>query len=334
MKRISSAVSVVCLLAAIGITSFAILTSRVGWPLALERLSHFQLQYWLVVLVLTGVTLCLRLFFTAGSQSKRLLLAMFFCCAVLSVQIITWYAIRLPIAEAANYKVLSANLLIRNTNAKRILDLVQQEQPDLALFMEVNDQMGKQLETLTAILPYSSNQQTPYRLGTVLYSKTPLTDIELPKFNTRSAVHVTAHTQINGQPISLVGIHPFPPVNPELFKDRNQAFAAVGKYVKTQSDPVILMGDFNTTMWSPYYRQLARQTGLKNTRSHFGILPTWPSKLSYIHLPKLNPLTKLFQIPIDHCLASSALKVVGMHTGPDVGSDHLPIVIDFQLDKD
>ena len=144
---------------------------------------------------------------------------------------------------------------------------------------------------------------------------------------------MTARVEINGKPMSIIGIHPFPPIRPELFIDRNQAFAAVSVYIKSQSDLVILTGDFNTSMWSPYYRQLARQTGLKNSRDGFGILPTWPSSLSYAKVPQLNALTRLVQIPLDHCLASPSLKVVGMRTGPDVGSDHLPIVVDFQLDS-
>ena len=326
MKRYSFVIASTCLLIGISITTLAMVTSYYGWPFQLEKLSHFQAQYFMAAIALTTITLCLK--------RSRFTLATIFLCAILSVQLISWYSIRLPSANTANYKVISANVWVDNTDASRTLDFVKKEQPDLALFMEVNDVMGQQLEeALTTILPYSSNQLTPYRLGTVLYSKTPLSNVQLQKFNTRSAVNMTAQVEALGKSISVVGIHPFPPVRPDMFADRNQAFAAVSEYVKAQSDPVILAGDFNTTMWSPYYRRLVRKTGLKNSRDGFGILPTWPSSLSYLRLPKLKALTRLVQIPIDHCLASRSLKVVGMHTGPNLGSDHLPIVVDFQLDN-
>lgn len=331
MKRYSSAAALTCSLLCFGITALAMVTSFYGWPFLLEVLSHFQVQYFLGAIALTLITLCLK--------RSRFTLATLFLSAILSAQLLTWYAIPLPLAQAAasdrpnTYKVVSANLWTRNTDAKRVLAFLQKEQPDLAILMEVNEVMSQQLAAaLATSLPYSSDQLTPYRLGTVLYSKTPLTDVQLQKFNTRSAANMTARTEVAGTPISVVAIHPFPPIRPELFADRNQAFAAVSEYVNQQFDPVILAGDFNSTMWSPYYRQLARKTGLKNSRDGFGILPTWPSKLDYLRLPRFNALTRLVQIPIDHCLASPSLKVVGMHTGPDLASDHLPIVVDFQLE--
>ena len=327
MKRYSSILATACLVIGVLITSIAIITSRFGWSIQLEKLAHFQVQYFLGAIALTIILLCLR--------KRRFALAMLFCCALLSVPIISWYSLKRPFVEMpANYRVISANVWKQNTNAEKVLAFVKAEDPDLALFMEVNDEMGKQLEALETILPYNSNQLTPYRLGTVLYSKTPLSEVQLQQFNTRSAVHISAHVEANGRSFSVVGIHPFPPINPELFVDRNRAFEAVSEYVKAQSDPVILMGDFNVTMWSPYYRQIARQSGLSNTRSGAGILPTWPATLSYLSLPDLGELTRLLQIPIDHCLVSSSLKVVGMHTGPDIGSDHLPIAIDLQMDRE
>ena len=47
--------------------------------------------------------------------------------------------------------------------------------------------------------------------------------------------------------------------------------------------------------------------------------PTWPT---------YNPL---LWIPIDHCLVSPEIIVTDRQIGPDVGSDHYPIVVDLQL---
>ena len=329
MKRYSFAIATICLILCACVTALAVLASLYGWSWSLEILSHFQAQYFMVAIALAIIALFFR--------ESRFFLATVFLCAVLSAQLVPWYSLG-PLTnnsptEAANYKVISANLWVHNTNPERVLKFVREEQPDLAVFMEINSAMEQQLETLNDILPYSSSRLTPYRLGTAIYSKTPLSNVQLQMFDTRSASNMTASVEAGGQTISVVAIHPFPPVSSELFLDRNRAFSAVGDYIKSQSNPVILAGDFNTTMWSPYYRRLARITGLKNSRYGFGILPTWPSDLAYLRLPQLNALTKLAQIPIDHCLASPSLKVVGMHTGPNVGSDHLPIAIDFQIDS-
>jgi endonuclease/exonuclease/phosphatase (EEP) superfamily protein YafD len=89
--------------------------------------------------------------------------------------------------------------------------------------------------------------------------------------------------------------------------------------VQALPTPKILVGDLNTSLWSPYYAHLIRQTGLDNARRGFGLLPTWPA---YMPWPFL-------MIPIDHCLVSPDIGVIKMRTGRNIGSDHLPIVVDM-----
>jgi endonuclease/exonuclease/phosphatase (EEP) superfamily protein YafD len=90
------------------------------------------------------------------------------------------------------------------------------------------------------------------------------------------------------------------------------------------------MGDLNITMWSPYYRRFVSKTGLWNTRQGSGILPTWrPVKIRFWRLP--SALSWLLALPIDHCLVSPAIAVPQIRPGPDVGSDHLPLIVDLRL---
>jgi endonuclease/exonuclease/phosphatase (EEP) superfamily protein YafD len=81
------------------------------------------------------------------------------------------------------------------------------------------------------------------------------------------------------------------------------------------------VGDFNTSLWSPYYAQLIRHTGLVNARQGFGLLPTWPAFLSVPFL----------MIPIDHCLVSPEIRVIRVRTGRTIASDHLPIIVDMGI---
>lgn len=90
-----------------------------------------------------------------------------------------------------------------------------------------------------------------------------------------------------------------------------------------------MVGDLNITMWSPYYKRFARQTGLRNARQGFGILPSWPTKETY---SQISPaLSLLLAIPIDHCLISPEIKVLNIRTGPNVGSDHRPVITDLLI---
>jgi endonuclease/exonuclease/phosphatase family metal-dependent hydrolase len=55
-------------------------------------------------------------------------------------------------------------------------------------------------------------------------------------------------------------------------------------------------------------------------------LASWPSA------SRVGWLSLLLGIPIDHCLVSSDIGVAGFAHGPDLGSDHLPIVVDLTLE--
>ncbi|MFS8120585.1 MAG: endonuclease/exonuclease/phosphatase family protein [Microcoleus sp.] len=80
-----------------------------------------------------------------------------------------------------------------------------------------------------------------------------------------------------------------------------------------------MIGDFTTTMWSPFYKNMVKTGKLHNARSGFGILPTWPTFMPPGY------------IPIDHFLVSKEIGVLNIHTGPKVGSDHLPLITDLVL---
>ncbi|MGD1931970.1 MAG: endonuclease/exonuclease/phosphatase family protein [Leptolyngbyaceae cyanobacterium] len=307
------------LLGIVALTAIAFFSSSYGWPIYLELLSHFQLQYWVlstISLVGIGLTRC-----------KIPALIGLTCVAALATQIIPWY---LPpsfvTANNGNFRILIVNINLNNTQFEDVLALARQEDPDLALFMEVTDTWRDRLDSLLTKLPYSSRETSPYNL---LYSRYPLSDVQLMPFGENSTPSVVGTVTVEGQTIALVGTHPLPPVKPYAFHSRNQQLYELGQYVQTVDAPKIVIGDLNITMWSPYYKQLMRNTGLQNARQGFGLLPSWPTKGTYRQIP--NWASLLFSIPIDHCLLSPDLTVDNVQIGPNVGSDHRPVIIDLRL---
>lgn len=80
---------------------------------------------------------------------------------------------------------------------------------------------------------------------------------------------------------------------------------------------LILTGDFNLTPWSRELRRLDRGLGLiRRDRA----VPTWPAQLFGRDWP-------LPILPIDHIYAGSGWATVKVERGPNVGSDHYPLIV-------
>ncbi|MEM1309003.1 MAG: endonuclease/exonuclease/phosphatase family protein [Cyanobacteria bacterium P01_D01_bin.71] len=322
-SRFVQAVAWFLLLGVVGITAIALLSSRYGWPIYLELLSHFQRQYWLLsVVALAAIAL---------TRCRWPTLIAIACVAVLTTPLLPWYLPPqfLQAQPEGNFRILVSNLNTKNRNFEAALTMTRAENPDLALFMEVDDRWVEQLNTLLTTLPHFSGRSDPFNRGIVIYSRYPLDAVEVIDLAPDSTPSITATVEVNGQRLAVVGTHPLPPVRPSLFHSRNRQLDQLGQHLQTMQEPQVVIGDFNITMWSPYYKRFKRQTGLKNVRDGFGVLPSWPTGGTYSTIPAW--VTELLAIPIDHGLLSPELTVADVRVGQDVGSDHLPVVIDLSL---
>ena len=86
-------------------------------------------------------------------------------------------------------------------------------------------------------------------------------------------------------------------------------------------EPVLVLGDLNASPWSSHFRRFLRDSGLRDSAQGRGVQPTWPAGMPWLW------------IPIDHCLHSPQLQVVARHVGPNLGSDHYPVVVDFVVNR-
>ena len=321
---LSSVISRLILSAIIFITIFAYFTSYYGWSIYLEIFSHFQVQYFILTCILLGLLIFMR--------CKSQIYLGIFCCAILSAQIFPWLMSANNLFTAiqeSDLRVLVINVNTHNKNYGKVIDLVQTKQPDIAIFMEVNQEWQTHLDTLIEILPYSSGHCNSCNLGILLYTNEKLNSSQIEFFGADHNSSIVAELTIADQPLTIVGTHPLPPLKPTFFQSRNQQINSISQYLAQINHRIILAGDFNMSMWSPYSRQLITTTGLHDTRKGFGIFPSWPTMGTYSYLP--HWLTFLGRIPIDRCLISRGLQTINLHTGQEIGSDHLPLIVDLKL---
>lgn len=100
---------------------------------------------------------------------------------------------------------------------------------------------------------------------------------------------------------------------------RNEQLEELVKTVDTTT-PTILIGDLNTSCWGSSFKRLLKNSKLKNSSKGFGFQPTWPAG------------TPILFTAIDHMLHSDNIVIVDRRIGKNVGSDHLPLIVDFVVE--
>ncbi|WP_094674323.1 endonuclease/exonuclease/phosphatase family protein [Hydrocoleum sp. CS-953] len=287
-----------------------------------ELTSHFKLQYLIIA--------CCTLFFWIITRKKLWTFVSLGCILLNLLVIVPWYLPSSQIMagdEVNKIRILQLNLFNRNKQYDRAIALVKKENPDIAIFQEVSEKWAEELKVLRQSYPYVFYNQDNRIFGKgifgkSIYSKIPLENQNI-KIISKSYKRTALVTQLKvpGKAIFLIVTHLAIPITKVSFQERNQEFAVLADYVSKLQSPVIVVGDFNTSLWSPYYQQFVQKTGLRNGRRGFGIQASWPTFLP------------LFYMPIDHCLLSSEFQVLNSRIGENVGSDHLPIITDMAISQ-
>src|SRR6056297_223790 len=229
-----------------------------------------------------------------------------------------------PGNDGRHLRLMVLNVRESNEQFEPILELLRRVRPDLVVLNEVDPEWLAQIRNLnTGYEIFDTPAQGKF--GTLLMSRHPIKSVEIETFTGRWSPSIVARFDVDGQPAVLIATHPPAPVDSKTWENRNEHLQELARYVDELTDPVLVAGDLNTTMWSPYFDDLLEQTTLYETRRSYGIHPTFPASRWGLDLPW--PL----QVPLDHVLASEEWAVLGCKNGPNVGPDHLPLIVDVEL---
>jgi endonuclease/exonuclease/phosphatase (EEP) superfamily protein YafD len=281
------------------------------WWWGFELLTHFRPHY--VAVLAVGAIVCLGM--------KRPWFAALFC-----VSAAYNFALILPLyiptrADGAGgqpVRLLLANLREHNEEHERFLRLVADTSPDIIVALEVDVAWLNALQQLVGSFPYQAHKAQHGSFGIAVFSRLPAERLEVRLLKSRFVPWVLGTFQLDGgAQFSFIAAHVVPPVTAGNAERRIEQLEYIGQLAATLPRPTVLAGDLNSTSWSPYFRDLLAATRLRDSRRGFGIQPTWPGPLAWLG------------IPIDHVLVSPEIHVVRRVVGPQIGSDHRPVVIDL-----
>ncbi|MCU0487835.1 MAG: endonuclease/exonuclease/phosphatase family protein [Anaerolineales bacterium] len=221
-----------------------------------------------------------------------------------------------------NLRLLSVNILRRNRAYQKMIDLVNQEKPDLIALVEPNQAWLESLSILREGYPYWHSDPREDNYGLALLSRFPLRNQASVRLTDKGVPTLSAQVDLPSGMLTILVTHPPPPKNtPDLHWRDLQMERLSDMVCQRTGEPVVLCGDFNAVPWSKAFRRMALRAGLVDSSPGFGYQPTWPVDRPWL------------RVPIDHCLASPGWRVTGRRIGAAVGSDHLPLIVDFQQEE-
>jgi endonuclease/exonuclease/phosphatase (EEP) superfamily protein YafD len=227
---------------------------------------------------------------------------------------------RTPTPRAAvRLRVASLNVNTANERFELVREFLRDTDADVILLMEVNERWMGELDGLKASHTNWIAEPRDDNFGIALFSRFPLDSAESVELGEAGVPSLLATASIGSTRVRLLATHPLPPGSEQYAWLRNQQLGALARQVRLETLPVVLLGDLNTAPWSPSFKRFLANAGLKNSSQGRGLFATWPAGFW--------PL----RIPLDHCLVSHAIQIAGKRVGPDVGSDHLPVVIEIAV---
>ncbi len=283
-----------------------------GQNQACELLSHFRLLWILSLLLASSILVA----------TKR------FDCALIGFFVVIWNAcdvIWLYTPETRNYpayngpglEVMQLNVASdKNSNVNSVVSLIQANKPDFIGFSEVNASWVKQLDERLTDYPFRFATDFDRSDGLAIFSKYRLTDVEVKYSKIAKRPRFLGTIRSGSRRINFCFAHPILPVIPEYRDEELQELAADAS---ASEFPMIVMGDLNCTPWSFYFQRLLRDGQLYDSERGFGPQCTFNTRW-------IVPL-----LPLDHFLVTAILEVQSRRTGPNVGSDHLPVFVHLNL---
>jgi len=207
--------------------------------------------------------------------------------------------------------VMSANLNNSNTDYGRFLGLLEAAPPDIVLLVEFNAGWGEAARRLHTIYPHRIEIPKDDRYGIALFSRRPFLNQRSIRLQSTSAIDV--RVSVSGRSVRVLGVHLRSPTSRAWSEERNRQLAELTAIARRETDPLLVLGDFNISPYSPIFASTLAASGLRDSRRGRSWYFTWPT-----FLPLLG-------IPIDLCMLSEHFAALDSRRGPSFGSDHYPM---------
>lgn len=214
-------------------------------------------------------------------------------------------------------KIMTANVLMTNRKAEKLIELIKQNNPDILVTLETDHWWQTQLKPIENDYPYRMSCPQGNLYGMHVYSKYLLSE-STTEFLVEDDIP-SMHTLLSlpsGQNIRIHFLHPAPPspTENEESSERDAELIMIAKSVADAGIPVIVTGDLNDVAWSPTTRLFRKLSKLLDPRIGRGMFNTFHADYWFMRWP------------LDHLFHSTHFKLYDIRRLPAFGSDHFALL--------
>lgn len=284
----------------------------VWWPL--DMLADWRL-FFAVVAAVSAVAV--------GFGTSRLSAMVFLVAAIVNAVLLAplWLDKQAPRATDERVRVISVDVGYRPDVRSQVLEWVNTAEGDVILLANAGGTWSRVLEE--ADVPYRVVNSDPgVTGGTLVLARNGIpVDVEdVPGI--LGAVDVILTVPLGNAEVTILGVSVERPVNATAYQERIDQFAAINGRMRRSTAPIMVIGNLESSRWSHTFDIISAD--IANSEDGFGYQGTYPS----YDLPLLSDW---FGVPVDHALYAGAITVSHRRVGPDVGTDHRPLLVDVSL---
>jgi endonuclease/exonuclease/phosphatase (EEP) superfamily protein YafD len=294
------------------------------WPL--ELVHHFVPQYGLVAVSVAAASLLRR---CRGQSAAAMLLASCFGLAHWTAPILhpAYFdaaaavprTVEAGSASAKRVTLITNNIYVLNRRREDLMKWLASRPAEVIALQEADGGLTDRLRAgedgyphrLVAEDTLVTRDGWPGRESIVVLSRYPILEHRLLRPWAKAWQVVLVRLDVaDGLRPWIVAIHAPTPIYKDSLPTRDLILEKLGEVIAGLDGPVIVVGDFNASPYTPVYRGFTEVAGLATFR-HFPA--SYPARLGG------------FGVPIDHVLARGAARVAELHALPPIGSDHRPL---------